>query len=39
MTELEGPLLDVLEHLQRDYTRRLYEWARSFAAYEKMHVG
>ncbi|EPA2536549.1 MbeD/MobD family mobilization/exclusion protein, partial [Escherichia coli] len=26
MTELEGHLLNALEHLQQDYMRRLNEW-------------
>ncbi|PQK22543.1 mobilization protein, partial [Escherichia coli] len=26
MTELDGQLLNALEHLQQDYMRRLNEW-------------
>ncbi|MQH13767.1 MbeD family mobilization/exclusion protein, partial [Escherichia coli] len=37
MTELEGHLLNALEHLQQDYMRRLNEWESAFAELQKMH--
>ncbi len=37
MTQLEGHLLNALEHLQQDYMRRLNEWERAFAELQKMH--
>ncbi|MBJ3584146.1 MbeD family mobilization/exclusion protein, partial [Salmonella enterica subsp. enterica serovar Derby] len=36
MTELEGHLLNALEHLQQDYMRRLNEWESAFAELQKM---
>ncbi|EDS5069760.1 MbeD family mobilization/exclusion protein [Salmonella enterica subsp. enterica serovar Minnesota] len=38
MTELEGHLLNALEHLQQDYMRRLNEWESAFAELQKMYV-
>ncbi|HAG9758590.1 TPA: MbeD family mobilization/exclusion protein, partial [Escherichia coli] len=38
MTELEGHLLNALEHLQQDYMRRLNEWESAFAELQKMHA-
>ncbi len=38
MTELEGHLLNALEHLQLDYMRRLYAWESAFAELQKMHA-
>ncbi len=36
MTELEGHLLNALEHLQQAYMRRLNEWESAFADLQKM---
>ena len=36
MTELEGHLLNALEHLQQDYMRRLNEWESAFAEWRTM---
>ncbi|MBJ3272145.1 MbeD family mobilization/exclusion protein [Salmonella enterica subsp. enterica serovar Aberdeen] len=36
MTELEGHLLNALEHLQQDYMRRLNEWESAFAEWRSM---
>ncbi|WP_159179502.1 MbeD family mobilization/exclusion protein, partial [Escherichia coli] len=38
MTELEGHLLNALEHLQQDYMRRLNEWESAFAELQRMHA-
>lgn len=38
MTELEGHLLNALEHLQQDYMRRLNEWESAFAELQKMQA-
>ncbi|PAO94476.1 MbeD family mobilization/exclusion protein [Salmonella enterica] len=37
MTELEGHLLNALEHLHQDFLRRLFEWECAFAELQKMH--
>ncbi len=37
MPELEGHLLNALEHLQQDYMRRLNEWESAFEELQKMH--
>ncbi len=36
MTELEGQLLNAVEHLQQDNKRRLNECESAFAAFQKM---
>ncbi|WP_159330190.1 MbeD family mobilization/exclusion protein [Klebsiella pneumoniae] len=36
MTELEGHLLNALEHLQQDYMQRLSEWESAFVELQKM---
>ncbi|MBJ4408926.1 MbeD family mobilization/exclusion protein [Salmonella enterica subsp. enterica serovar Typhimurium] len=36
MTELEGHLLNALEHLQQDYMRRLNEWESAFAEWRSL---
>ncbi|TZF36243.1 MbeD family mobilization/exclusion protein, partial [Salmonella enterica subsp. enterica serovar Typhimurium] len=38
MTELEGHLLNALEHLQQDYMRRLNEWESAVAEVQKRHA-
>ncbi len=37
MTELEGHLLNALEHLQQDYMRRLKESEIAYEEIQKMH--
>ncbi len=37
MPELEGNLVNALEHLQHDYMRRLNEGVRALAELQKMH--
>ncbi|MBJ6853614.1 MbeD family mobilization/exclusion protein, partial [Escherichia coli] len=37
MTELEGHLLNALEHVQQDYMRRLNAWAGAGGELQKMH--